>query len=82
MTVARRGTGIEWAIVVEHLRESQVNLGSGWSKSSNESDILGPTPEKSSLSMTSACVEPFLVPRGRPDALAFSTVLAARSTES
>lgn len=47
--------------------------------------VLGPTPEKSSLSMTSACEEPFfagIAAARREVALAFSTVLAARSTES
>lgn len=42
-------------------------------------DVLGPTPLKSSLSMTSAWTEPFL-PRGF--AFAFSRALAACRTES
>lgn len=71
LAIARRGTGIKWAIMMEHLKMIRLWITRG----ENEQDVLGPTPVKSRRSMTSACWEPFLE-RDFPDAFDFSTLLA------
>ena len=55
MAVARGGTGVKRTIVMEHFW-GDVEIGRRQEKRGN--NCLGPTPEKSSLSMTSACIEP------------------------
>jgi hypothetical protein len=75
LSIAGWGTGVEWAIVVEHYNHDC--LGSCGGEKVGRKNILGPTPVKSRRSMTSACWEPFFE-RPFPEDFAFS----ARTAES
>ena len=78
MTVTRGRAGIERPVVVEHFGYVRDTVR-GRTATKRQNHALGPTPEKSSLSMTSAWEEPFFLVRLD---LPLSMALAARATES